>query len=432
MSQAIEAGAVAAASDGRIVCHIDNVRVHAIQSHITKNHPDWTIERYQAEFPGEPLFSQTALDLIAKKKAEETQNAQVQTAVSTQAMMVAEATGMSAPKITVNQAFFHELFDLGNAPAAMSSKGQPIPVKVLAGHDAHSADYLPEVDKSYVFNIDLLKKIIIGFELNMPVYLWGFHGTGKTTILQQAAARTRRPFLRVQHTINMQESDVLGQWTVRSKPVEIEALGPDGVKHKLIEQQSVTEFQLGPLPMAMINGWVYCADEYDFAMPSVTSVYQPVLEGQALVIKDAPPHFRKIVPHPNFRFVATGNTNGVGDETGLYQGTLVQNAANYSRFAITEEVEYMDAKIEQAILASKTGIDGANAAKIVKMANEVRKMFRDGKISMTVSPRELIRCASIGIAYGGNWTLGMELAFANRLSRVDKKVVQEYMQRVFA
>ncbi|WP_326894610.1 CbbQ/NirQ/NorQ C-terminal domain-containing protein (plasmid) [Rhizobium beringeri] len=68
---------------------------------------------------------------------------------------------------------------------------------------------------------------------------------------------------------------------------------------------------------------------------------------------------------------------------------------------------------------------------MVKMANEVRKMFRDGKITMTVSPRELIRCASLGIAYGGNWSLGMELAFANRLSRVDKKVVQEYMQRVF-
>lgn len=434
MSQAIAADAAATASDGRIVCQIDNVRVHTIQGHIKQHHPDWTIERYQATYPGAPLFSQIALELKAKQdadKAAAAQAAAAPSAHSVQANMLAEAGVASPAKITVKQAFFHELFELGTAPAALSAKSQPIPIKVLEGHDPQSADYLPDIDKSYVFNIDLLKKVIIGFELNMPTYLWGFHGTGKTTILQQAAARTRRPFIRVQHTINMQESDVLGQWTVRAKPVEVEEIDSAGNKHKVIKQQSVTEFQLGPLPLAMINGWVYCADEYDFAMPSVTAVYQPVLEGQALLIKDAPPHFRKIVPHPNFRFVATGNTNGVGDETGLYQGTLVQNAANYSRFAITEEVEYMDAKIETAILQSKTGIDSASAGKIVKMAGEVRKMFRDGKITMTVSPRELIRCASLGIAYGGNWTLGMELAFANRLSRVDKKVVQEYMQRVF-
>lgn len=426
MSQLANAGAAATAPDDKILCQIDNVRVHSIQSHIKRNHPDWTIERYQAEFPGEPLFSQTALDVIERQKKEK----ELAAAAAPQANMAVSA-GIGAAKMSFKNAMFHELFELGNAAAAMSSKGQPIPVKVLEGHDAQSLDYLPELDKSYVFNIDLLKKVIIGMELNMPTYLWGFHGTGKTTILQQAAARTRRPFIRVQHTINMQESDVLGQWTVRAKEVEVEELDNDGKKVVVKKQQSVTEYQLGPLPLAMINGWVYCADEYDFAMPSVTAVYQPVLEGQALLIKDAPPHFRKVVPHPNFRFVATGNTNGVGDETGLYQGTLVQNAANYSRFAITEEVEYMDAKIETAILQSKTGIDSASAGKIVKMANEVRKMFRDGKITMTVSPRELIRCASLGIAYGGNWSLGMELAFANRLSRVDKKVVQEYMQRVF-
>jgi cobaltochelatase CobS len=432
MNQVVETGAVTAAPDGKILCHIDNVRVHSIQSHIQKNHKGWTIEKYQADFPGEPILSDTAKTLLAKREQEMSAAASAApAAASVQAQMVADATGMSAPQVIVNQAFFHDLFELGAAPSALSTKGQPIPVKTLSGHDSLSADYLPEIDKAYVFNIDLLKKVIIGLELNIPSYLWGYHGTGKTTLLQQAAARTRRPFMRVQHTINMQESDVLGQWTVRSRPVEVEQIDQTGVKHMVVQQQSVTEFQLGPLPLAMINGWVYCADEYDFAMPSVTAVYQPVLEGQALIIKDAPAHFRKIVPHPNFRFVATGNTNGIGDETGLYQGTLVQNAANYSRFGITVEVEYMEAKIEQAILTSKTGIDAANASKIVKMANEVRKMFRDGKITMTISPRELLRCASLGIAYGGNWTLGMELAFANRLSRVDKKVVQEYMQRVF-
>lgn len=401
-----------ATADGKIICHIDNERVHSVQAHIAKNHSDWTIERYQSEFPDEPILSETAKQLISRREAEKKAAAEKQSAVQTQhQQIIAEAAGAGeVASIVVEQKFFHEVFDLGNAEAAMSTKGTPIPIEVLSGHDAQAQVYLPDVDRNYIFNIDLVKKVIVGFQLNMPIYLWGFHGTGKTTILQQASARTRRPFLRVQHTINMQESDVLGQWTVK-----------DGS----------TVFQLGPLPMAMINGWVYCADEYDFAMPSVTAVYQPVLEGEPLLIKDAPPHFRKIIPHPNFRFVATGNTNGVGDETGLYQGTLVQNAANYSRFKITDEVEYMDAKIEESILVSRTRIDRGNASKIVKFANEVRKMFRDGKISMTISPRELISCGQLGIAYGGNWALGMELAFANRLSRVDKKVVQEYMQRIF-
>ena len=433
MDQVIEKSEVA--SDGKIVCQIDNERVHSIQAHIKKNHPEWDIERYQREFPGMPLLSQKALAIVEKRRVEQAEKAESEKKSAqtnnTRADLIMGAFDMPSPRSSETQEAFHELFELGNSKAALSSLGKPIPISVFSDHDELSADYLPVVDKSYVFNIDLLKKVAIGLQLNMPVYLWGFHGTGKTTILQQAAARMKRPFVRVQHTINMQESDVLGQWTVRSRPVEIEEISSDGTIHKVMKQQSVTEFQLGPLPLAMLNGWIYCADEYDFAMPSVTAVYQPVLEGQSLLIKDAPAQFRKITPHPNFRFVATGNTNGVGDETGLYQGTLMQNAANYSRMSITEEVEYMDPKIEIAILVSKAGIDSEDAKKIVKIANEVRKLFKDGKISMTISPRELITAAKLGLVYAFDWKVGLELAFANRLSRVDKKVVQEYMQRVF-
>lgn len=183
--------------------------------------------------------------------------------------------------------------------------------------------------------------------------------------------------------------------------------------------------------MAMIHGMIYCADEYDFAMPSVSAVYQSVLEGQALVIKDAPPEYRVIEPHPEFRFVATGNTNGVGDETGLYQGTMIQNAANYSRFPITEEVKYMDAKIEESILRQKTNIDKTSAGKIVKFANDIRRSFADGKLGMTISPRELLNGTKLAIAFGGNFTMGLQLSFANRCSRVDKKVVEELLQRIF-
>ena len=115
-----------------------------------------------------------------------------------------------------------------------------------------------------------------------------------------------------------------------------------------------------------------------------------------------------------------------------YQGTLIQNAANYSRFEITSEVEYMDNKIEENILMARTDIDRATAAKIVKFANEVRKYFKDGKINTTISPRELISAVQLGIAYGANWLLGIELAYANRCSRVDRKTVLEYAQRVLS
>lgn len=391
-------------SDNKIVCHIDNARVHSVQIHIKNNYADtWTLERYMSEFPDEPVLSDYAKDLLVKKQASNAAKAAPAAASSI-------ITNIHTELVT-KTALFNELFDLGTAPAAMNAKGKPIAVTTLDGHDDHSILYLPPIDDGYIFNIDLLKKVIIGFELGMNVYLWGFHGTGKTTILRQAAARTRRPFVRVQHTINMQESDVLGQWTVR---------------------EGSTVFQPGPLTMAMVNGWVYCADEYDFAMPAVSALYQPVLEGEELLIKDAPIQYRKITPHPQFRFVATGNTNGIGDETGLYQGTLVQNAANFSRFQITEEVDYMEPKIEESVIISRAQIGKPEAKNIVKFGGEIRKMFREGKLSMTVSPRELISAAMLGRTYGGNWTVGIQLAFANRLSRVDRKVAMDYAQRLFA
>lgn len=410
--------AVAVATDGKIVCQIDNARVHFIQSHINQHYRnEWTIERYQREFPGAPLMSEYGRALYERKKAEDAENAKAAAAASPAMPAMPQAAGIMAAqfvgaKFETRKVPMFELFELGPTPppAAVNKKGVPIAVDVFSGHDAVSLNYLEEVNDRYVWNIDLLKKVITGLTLNKNILLWGYHGTGKTTVIEQVCARTKRPFIRKQHTINMQESDVLGQWTVK-----------DGS----------TIFQLGPLAMAMIHGWVYCADEYDFAMPSVLAVYQPVMEGKPLLISDAPPEFRKITPHPDFRFVATGNTNGTGDESGLYQGTMIQNSANYSRFGLTIEVEYMDPAIEEAILISQTKIDKISAGKIIKLANKIRDMFKEGKISTTVSPRELINAAQLGIAYGGEWKLGMELAFSNRLSRVDRKVMDEYMSRAF-
>jgi cobaltochelatase CobS len=199
----------------------------------------------------------------------------------------------------------------------------------------------------------------------------------------------------------------------------------------MLARDGSTYFEPGPLALAMKHGWVYCADEYDFAMPAVLAVYQPVLEGEPLYIKEAPPEWRHIVPHPNFRFVATGNTNGSGDETGLYQGTQLGNAANYSRFAVTEEVGYMAPKIEAAVVAQQSGAAISDAERVVDFANEVREAFKASRISATISPRELIAAAKVGLVKGSDWRTGLKLAFTNRLPRVDKETVEQFAQRVF-
>ncbi len=387
------------ASDVRIICKIDNAKCHSISTYLKNNHPGWTLARYQAEFPGEPTMSQVAIDAVRMNRAaKEAAAAEAASAKSNPRKSMAELFGLPADKVK-------------------NPRGEPI---MLRNFDVNSYTdeervWLPELDPKYVFPIELAKSVIIGFELNIPIYLWGMHGTGKSTLPEQIACRTGRLQMRVQHTVNTEESHILGQMVVESN-----AAGA-----------AVTRFALGPLPMAMLMGAVYVADEYDFALPHVTAVYQPVLEGKSLIIKEAPLEYRVIKPHPNFRFVGTGNTNGGGDDTGLYQGTQIMNAANFSRFGITEEVEYPDAKVEAAIIAGQASIKLDDAKKLVTWAVEVRKSFVARQISSTVSPRELINAARLGLTRGGDWRAGLLMAFANRLSKVDREVVNGFAQRVF-
>jgi cobaltochelatase CobS len=216
--------------------------------------------------------------------------------------------------------------------------------------------------------------------------------------------------LRVQHTMNTEESQILGQWTAVN---------------------GATKFELGPLALAMKRGWVYLADEYDFAMPSVLAVYQPVLEGKSLVIKEADAANRIIKPHPNFRFAATGNTNGSGDETGLCQGTAIQNAANYDRFGMVIKMEYMPKDQETKILINQTGVSEEDAAKIIDFASRVRENYDGSKISTTISPRTLINAAKLG-RMRGDYRMGISLSFANKLNKIDREVVDQLSQRIFS
>ena len=378
-------------SEKKIICQICNAETHVIKKHLDAAHASdgWNLDKYKVEFPDAPIISERVrkiLDDAAAKKLEDE-------------IKIGEKDVRIA---------FHEAFGLGTAPEAMTPSGKPINITLLGKHDFQ--DMVPDIDKNYVYNIGLMKIILMGMSENMPVYLWGHSGTGKTTAFEEVCGRTNRPMLRVQHTLNTEESNILGHTVLRG---------------------GETMFKPGPLPLAMKHGWTYLADEYDFGVPHVLSVYQPVLEGKPLVIKEAEGEWRVIRPHPNFRFVATGNTNGVGDESGLYQGTQLQNAANYERFAIVEKVQYMEPDIETLVLQSQANLHKKDADLLVKYGNKIRTSVDASEMSMPISPRALIHAGKIG-TMRGDFVKGLELAYINRLSTIDREAARQLAQRLFA
>lgn len=372
----------------KIECRVCGEKCHSIQLHLSSEHPDMTLNDYTTTFPDAPVFSEAA-----KNRIEESQR-------------------VKRPRKKVvrdgSKHTLHEAFGLGFTKEVKTSQGEPIPISIV-DCDEEWKGLIPVVDENYVYDIEVLKNTVMALELNIPLYLYGHAGTGKTCCVKNVCAVTRRPLLRVQHTVNTEETNITGNWTVKGKE---------------------TVFELGPLPLAMKYGWVYLADEYDFALPSVLAVYQPVLEGEPLVIKEADAENRIIRPHPNFRFVATGNTNGSGDESGLYQGTSIQNAANYDRFNMVIEVDYMPKDKEVDVLMKQADISKSDAAKLVDFANRIRDEYNSSKLSSPISPRALISIARIGFLKG-SYQKGIDLAFANKLSQVDKGVVRGLAQRIF-
>ena len=393
MSDVADASVVgnAAISSAKIPCALCGAEVHVISKHLETTHPEVSLEQYQERFPAAPLLSDIAKQHIEKAQAK----ARADSAVSVMG------------DFSVKKRAMHEVFQLPPVKSSMSSIGnQPIPISIFES-PAAIADLVPEVDEHYVFNTELLKTVLLGLEINENVYLWGHAGVGKTTVIEQVCAYTKRPWFRVQHTRNMEEAHVVGQWTVKS---------------------GETVFELGPLPYAMKHGLVYVADEYDCGAPGVIALYQAVLEGKALVIKDADRANRIIKPHPMFRFVATGNTNGTGDETGLYAGTLQGNAANYERFGIVEEVLYPEEKVEIAVVMAKGKVKQDIAKQLVDFARRIREAFSGGTIGLPISTRALVKAANLG-RRTASMNKGLQLAYVNRLTRIDQEAARGYIDR---
>lgn len=414
----------ATVSKDKISCRICDALTHAIKPHLEKEHLDWgDIEKYKTEYPDAPTLSEYALFMIRQKEAakqaaeEEARSPKAEKKAPSKKTEMA-TTAATAEKVVPIHGHVGETEYRTEKVALHEALGVPLsafksatgkPIMMTAFLNTPFPEYVPKQTSGYVFQPEVTKDAAMAIELNIPAYFWGHAGTGKTSLPTQICAALNRPVLRAQHTGSTEESEIVGQ---------------------ILANENGTYFEPGLLAMAMRHGFTYIADEYDFAFAQVLSAYQAVLEGEALVIKNATPEWRKVNPHKYFSFIGTGNTNGSGDETGLYQGTNIQNAANYSRFGIVEKVEYMDVASEVALIRAHVPVRSEDAEKMVKFAGRIREAYDRGDMPMTIGPRELISAAKVGMLRG-DLKVGLYKSWINKLPSDAKDAVGEVLQRVY-
>lgn len=403
----------------KISCEACGAQCHAIKAHLQEAHgpnssDPMTMEDYQERYPDAPLMSD-----VMKRKVEERRKAEAkpesEKPASTAEVKIPEpATPVHHLDIKseyVSKPMF-EQFGL-KKERTLNGAGKPVMVSVSTRTD--SPDRIP-VYEEYYPDMDALKNVMLALEFNEPIMLYGHAGVGKTSIFRYAARNTNRRLVRVQHTAETQEHKIIGQMQVRK--------GFDETG----KAYSYTEFALGDLPIAMKNGWVYLADEIDRAQPEVLSAYQSVLEGQPLHLPEAHEEDRVIVPHPDFRFVATGNSNGMGDETGIHRAVQRQDAATFERFSIVMQLNYLDKDDEVAMLKEKAQVSAAHAEKLWKFADKVRSQFPH-EFPLTIGPRVLIKIGRLG-RLKGNFAHGVQLAYANRLPEAERKAAMDVAARI--
>lgn len=407
-------------SNDKIKCQICGEEVHSIANHLKTAHGEdsaepMSLDEYRSKFPGAELLSETAKTKMAEMKAK--REAEEAAVAANAPAAGAKPTGSTDPDI--EQVFFHEAFRFPKTTkSAFTKSGNGIPCTSDArkGTDEHM---VPAWNDNYILNPDLTKTVMMAMELRTPIFLYGHSGVGKSSIFKQMCAGLNRRLFRFQHTVDTEESHIVGQWVVKPH------INPDG------SAVSVTEFELGPLPTAMLNGWTYLADEIDRSSPTVLSAYQAILEGEPLIIKNAPAHLRVIKPHRLFAFAATGNTNGTGDQSGLYQATITQDAATIERFGVVAMVDYPPEKQEVAMIAAATGLNEADAKKIRQFADEIRQKAFPNIVSLTIGPRVAINIARIGMMKA-DFVEGAMYAYCNRLPEAEKAAAEGIAKRILA
>ena len=272
--------------------------------------------------------------------------------------------------------------------------------------------YVPDFDPDYLFDRETTLAILAGFAHNRRVMVSGYHGTGKSTHIEQVAARLNWPCIRINLDAHISRIDLVGRDAIVLR---------DGLQ--------VTEFREGLLPWALQHPVALVFDEYDAGRPDVMFVIQRVLEQAGkLTLLD---QNRVIRPDPNFRLFATANTVGLGDTSGLYHGTQAINQGQMDRWNIVVGLNYLPAETEQAIVSAKNpGTDKKTVADMIKVADLTRQGFINGDISTVMSPRTVITWAE-NAAIFKDVGFAFRLSFLNKCDEAERMLVAEYYQRVF-
>ena len=273
-------------------------------------------------------------------------------------------------------------------------------------------DRVPDRDDSYVFDPDTTLAILAGFAHNRRVMVQGYHGTGKSTHIEQVAARLNWPCVRINLDAHISRIDLVGRDAIVLR---------DGLQ--------VTEFREGLLPWALQHPVALVFDEYDAGRPDVMFVIQRVLEAEGkLTLLD---QNRVIRPNPGFRLFATSNTVGLGDTSGLYHGTQQINQGQMDRWNVVVGLNYLPAETEAKIVATKAPeMDKKTIADMVKVADLSRQGFMNGDISTVMSPRTVITWAQNSLIFG-DVGFAFRLSFLNKCDEAERALVAEYYQRVF-
>jgi len=286
-------------------------------------------------------------------------------------------------------------------------------VPAFSATDSH----VPEVDEAYRFDPQTTLAICAGFAHDRRVMVQGYHGTGKSTHIEQVAARLNWPLVRVNLDAHVSRIDLVGKDAIVLK---------DG--------QQVTEFREGMLPWAIQRPIALVFDEYDAGRPDVMFVIQRVLEAQGkLTLLD---QNRVIRPNSYFRLFATTNTIGLGDTTGLYHGTQQINQGQMDRWSIVSTLNYLSHEVEAAIVLAKApGYDTAEGKRtinaMVRVADMTRNAFMNGDISTVMSPRTVITWAQNTQIFGGDIGFAFRLTFLNKCDELERPTVAEFYQRAF-
>ncbi|EGD57805.1 hydrogenobyrinic acid a,c-diamide cobaltochelatase [Novosphingobium nitrogenifigens DSM 19370] len=271
---------------------------------------------------------------------------------------------------------------------------------------------VPDLDPNYVFDPDTTLAILAGFSHNRRVMVQGYHGTGKSTHIEQVAARLKWPCVRINLDAHISRIDLIGRDAIVLR---------DGLQ--------VTEFREGLLPWALQTPTALVFDEYDAGRPDVMFVIQRVLETEGkLTLLD---QNRVIRPNKWFRMFATANTVGLGDTSGLYHGTQAINQGQMDRWNIVVALNYLPAATEIDIVTKKVpGLSEKTASEMVRVADLTRKGFIGGDISTVMSPRTVISWAQ-NAAIFNDVGFAFRLSFLNKCDETERVLVAEYYQRVF-